>query len=167
MDKSKIESLNPQEYTHLPHAEQHFEGHEQTDVAIRPLVWTLVSIGLIIVVSLIGMWGLFKVLKLMADKETENQQFSAVEAPPREVPQGYPPLQGIPARSAHQLMPAGDMKVMKQENLEILAGKRPMRAGLPPGKPIDQAMDEALSKKIFKTGGAAPQQQKPAQAKGN
>src|SRR5687768_18563 len=105
MDKSKIENLNPQEYTHLPHADQQFEGHEQTDVAIRPLAWTLVAIGLVIVVSMVGLWGLFEVFENVANRQTENQRFSNVEADAREVPEGFPPLQGIPARSANERSP--------------------------------------------------------------
>jgi hypothetical protein len=165
MDKSKIENLNPQDYTHLPHADQQFEGHEQTDVAIRPLVWTLVTIALVIVVSGIGLWGLFKVFKTVANTQTENQRFSKIEAEAREVPAGYPPLQGIPTRSVNPRSPAQDMDELRIENTEILAGRKPMREGLAPGKAIDQAMDEALSKKIFKTQ-AAPAKQPQQQAKG-
>src|SRR5687768_6360840 len=145
MDKSKIEKLNPQEYTHLPHADQHFESHEQTDVAIRPLVWTLVSIAVIVSVSMIGMWGLFEVYKRVARDQPENKRFSQVEAVERrEVPEGYPPLQGIINRSGHEGSPAQDMEVMRRANVRILAGEAPMRAGLKPGMPIDRAIDEAL-----------------------
>ena len=159
MDKSKIEHLNPQEYTHLPHADQHFESHEQTDVAIRPLVWTLVSIAVIVSVSMIGMWGLFEVYKRVAKSEPENKRFSQVEAVERrEVPEGYPPLQGIIARSGHERTPGQDMQVMREENVKILAGEMPMRTGLKPGMPIERAIDEALSKRIFKTAATQPSQ---------
>src|SRR5437762_262787 len=102
MDKSKIANLNPQEYTHLPHSEQDFQGHEQTDVAIRPLIGTLVAIAVVIVVSAIGMWGLFQLFKHLSETASDNQphsQLSQVEAPVRKVPQGYPELQGVPAKS--------------------------------------------------------------------
>jgi hypothetical protein len=166
MDKSKIEKLNPQEYTHLPHAEQHFEEHEQTDVAIRPLVWTLVAIAVIIVVSAVGLWGLFRLFKTVADNQAENKRFSNVEAETRTVPAGFPPLQGIPSRSTHERSPAQDMDQLRKDNVLILAGKKPMREGLPPGEPIDQAIDEALSRKIFKTAPAATQpRQQQAQSR--
>jgi hypothetical protein len=163
MDKSKIEHLNPQEYTHLPHAEQDFEAHEQTDVAIRPLVWTLVTIAVVVVISGIGMWGLFEVLERFAQNQPENQRFSNVEAVERrEVPEGYPPLQGIIARSGNERSPAQDMEMMRRENVQILAGERPMREGLQPGMPIDRAIDEALSRRIFKTAGTQPAGQRRA-----
>ena len=169
MDQSKIENLNPQEYTHLPHADQHFEGHEQTDVAIRPLVWTLVAIAVLVLVSGVGLWGLFKVFERVAKNQPENQRFSNVEAvEAREVPKGYPPLQGIVARSGHERSPAQDMDVMRRENEEILAGRRPMREGLQPGMPIDRAIDEAMARKMFQTRpvaepGAKQQQQQQQQ----
>ena len=157
MDKSKIEHLNPQEYTHLPHAEQDFEAHEQTDVAIRPLTWTLVIIGVVVAVSMVGMWGLFEALKRVAQGQPENRRFSNVEAvEAREVPEGYPPLQGIIARSANERSPAQDMEVMRERNEKVLAGEAPMREGLKPGMPIDRAIDEALSRRIFKTAGTQP-----------
>ena len=163
MDKSKIDNLNPQEYTHLPHADQHFEDHEQSDVAIRPLVWTLVVIALVVIVTGIGMWGLFEVYKHMAKDEPENQRFSQVKALElRQVPEGYPPLQGVIAGSAHQRSPAQDMDQMRQDNVQILAGQKPMREGLRPGMPIDRAIDEALSRRIFKTAATQPAQQQRA-----
>jgi hypothetical protein len=163
MDKSKIDNLNPQEYTHLPHADQHFEGHEQTDVAIRPLAWTLVTIAVVVLVSMIGLWGLFEVFQRFARDEPDNKRFSQVEAVEnREVPQGYPPLQGIIARSGHERSPAQDMDVMREENKKILAGEAPMRPGLKPGMPIDRAIDEALSRGVFKTAGKQPAGQQRA-----
>jgi hypothetical protein len=167
MDKSKIEKLNPLEYTHLPHEEQKFEDHEQTDVAIRPLAWTLVAIAVIIAVSAIGLWGLFHVFKTVADHQTENQRFSAVEGETRAVPAGLPPLQGIPTRSTHERAPAQDMDELRKENALILAGKKPMREGLEKGMSIDEAMDMALSRKIFKTAPATtqPRQQQQAQSR--
>src|SRR3954454_15007199 len=100
MDQSKIANLNPQEYTHLPHADQHFEEHEQSDVAIRPLAWTLVAIVAIVVFTAIGMWGMFHVMKNVAEKDPENQALSTVESiGPRQGPEGYPPLQGILSRT--------------------------------------------------------------------
>jgi hypothetical protein len=146
--------------------DQQFEGHEQTDVAIRPLVWTLVAIALVIVVSGIGLWGLFEVFKRVANTQAENKRYSNVEADAREVPAGYPPLQGIPALSTNQRSPAQDMEAMKRDNEKILAGNMPMRPGLPNGKPIEAAMDEALSKKIFKTQPAAAKQpQQPVKSR--
>ena len=89
--------------------------------------------------------------------QPENQRFSNVEAvEAREVPQGYPPLQGIIARSANERSPAQDMEVMRAQNEKILAGEAPMREGLKPGMPIDRAIDEALSRRIFKTAGTQP-----------
>lgn len=156
MDKSKIENLNPKEYTHLPHAEQHFEDHEQTDVSIRPLVGTLVVLAVVIVVSMVGMWGLFRVLYNWTASSSDNQKLSNVDPsvrPIRQVPDGYPELQGVPAEGGNPDLAAADMEQMRQQNRLILAGKVPMRDGLEPGMPIDQAIDEALSRKIFKTGG--------------
>jgi hypothetical protein len=159
MDKSKIEKLNPQEYTHLPHADQHFEDHEQSDVAIRPLAWTLVVIALVVIVTGIGMWGLFKVFDHVAKNQPENQRFSQVKALEQRVgPEGYPPLQGVIAGSAHQRTPAQDMDQMRLDNAQILAGQKPMREGLKPGMAIDRAIDEALSRRIFKTAATQPAQ---------
>lgn len=157
MDQSKIANLNPQEYTHLPHADQHFEDHEQTDVAVRPLAWTLVAIAVVIVVTMVGMWGFFELLEHWQENATENQARSAIDpkkVPIRMVPDGYPALQGVPAERANANSPAQDTEEMRKENAEILAGHKPMRKGLKPGKSIESAMDEALSNKIFKT--AAP-----------
>ena len=143
----------------MPHAEQHFEDHEQSDVAIRPLAWTLVTIAVVVIVSGIGMWGLFEVFKRYTKGQPENQRFSHVKAlEQREVPAGYPPLQGIVARSGHERSPAQDMDQMRQDNVQILAGQKPMREGLKPGMPIDRAIDEALSKRIFKTAATQPGQ---------
>jgi hypothetical protein len=174
MHKSKIESLNPQEYTHLPHADQHFEDHEQTDVAIRPLVWTLVGIAAIIVVSGVGMWGLFEFYEHLNDTASDNQPLSEVStiSEPRLVPDGLPELQGIPT-SVNPRSPAQDMAVMREHNERVLAGKAPMREGLGHGLPIDEAIKQALDRKIFKTAGAgstapatqpAQQQQSPPPA---
>ncbi len=154
MDKSKIEHLNPQEYTHLPHAEQKFEDHEQSDVAIRPLVGSLVLIGLTVVVTAVGIWGLFEVFEYVARNSPSNQNLSKIEPTTRNVPQGYPDLQGVPAAGANPNSPAQDMKKFKAEQDKILAGEAPMRSGLKPGMPIDKAIDEALAKGIFKTAAA-------------
>jgi hypothetical protein len=160
MDKSKIDKLNPQEYTHLPHAEQHFEDHEQTDVAIRPLVWTLIAIAAVIILSAVGMWGLFEVLKSHSDNAPDNQRLSQIEdLGPRQSLEGYPPLQGILSRDGNPNSAAQDMDEMRADNTKKLAGQAPMRAGMRPGMPIDRAIDEALAKGIFKTAprGAATQ----------
>src|SRR4051794_3068567 len=98
MEQSKIAHLNPDDYTHLPHAKQDFEAHEQTDVAIRPLIATLISIAVVILVTLVGMWGLFRTLEYMSKNAPENQKLTAVkteEIPPRQVPTGMPELQGV------------------------------------------------------------------------
>jgi hypothetical protein len=161
MDQSKIANLNPQDYTHLPHADQKFEEHEQTDVAIRPLVWTLISIALIIIVSAVGMWGLFRVFKYTAENNPENQRMSAVETTGfRHVPEGLPELQGIFAQGGNPNSPAQDTARMKAHNAEMLAGRAPLRDGLKtPEMSIEQAMQTALDKKIFKTApGAAGKQ---------
>jgi hypothetical protein len=154
MDKSKIENLDPKEYTHLPHEEQHFEDHEQTDVAIRPLIGTLIAIGVVIAVSMVGMWGFFVVLKNWSDKGADNRRMSNVEPSIRQVPEGFPELQGVPAEGANPNLAAVDMAQMREQNKLILAGKAPMREGLKPGMAIEKAIDDALAKKIFKTGTA-------------
>jgi hypothetical protein len=155
MDQSKIAHLNPQEYTHLPHAKQDFEAHEQTDVAIRPLVATLITIAVVIVVTVIGMWGLFKMMEHLAGKAPENQKMSTVETIGfRKVPEGMPELQGVSTQGGNPNTPAEDTAKMKKQNAEVLAGQLPMRTGMPNGLKIEAAMDEALSKKIFKTASA-------------
>ena len=156
MDQSKIQNLNPQEYTHLPHADQHFEDHEQTDVAIRPLVATLVAIALTVVVSAVGLWGLFELFEYMARNDEGNQNLSKVEPAVRQVPQGYPELQGVPAAEANPNSPAQDMSKFRRHNDEVLAGREPMRTGLQPGLPIDDAMEKALKGGVFKTAQAGP-----------
>lgn len=166
MDQSKIAHLNPQDYTHLPHAKQDFEGHEQTDVAIRPLVATLITIAVVIVVTVIGMWGFFRTMKYLSEKAPENQKFTAVETEgmaPRQVPAGMPELQGVPIKGANPNSPAKDTDEMRKKNAEILAGNMGMRPGMQPGTPIEKAMDEALAQKIFKTAGAAPASRPAAQ----
>ena len=151
MDKSKIEHLNPLEYTHLPHAEQNFEDHEQSDVAIRPLVATLIAIALTVLISAVGLWGLFELFEYMARNASDNQNLSKVEPSIRQVPQEYPSLQGIP-ETANPNSPAKDMIKFREHNQKILAGTEPMRTGLKPsGKSIEEAMDEALASGIFKT----------------
>ena len=157
MDQSKIAHLNPQDYTHLPHAQQDFEAHEQTDVSIRPLVLTLISIAVVIIVTAVGMWGLFQTLKYFSNNAPENQKLTAVETDtldPRHGPEGYPELQGVAIRGANPDSPAKDTDAMRDTNKKILAGKEGMRPGMPPGLPIEEAMNEALAKKIFKTAGA-------------
>jgi hypothetical protein len=157
MDQSKIAHLNPQEYTHLPHAQQDFEGHEQSDVSIRGLVITLITIALVIIITVIGMWGLFRTLDYMAGKAPENQRLSTVETIGfRHGPEGYPELQGVPAQGGNRNSPALDTDAMRKKNADILAGKEGMRPGFKPGMDIEKAMDEALAKKIFKTAAAAP-----------
>jgi hypothetical protein len=154
MDKSKIEKLNPQEYTHLPHEAQHFEDHEQTDVAIRPLVWTLVALAVVLAITGVGMWGLFEVLKRTSDDAPDNQMMSAVETEsigPRTGPEGFPPLQGILSRDGNPNSAAQDMKDMRDETEKQLAGHAPMREGMKPGVAIERAIDEALARGIFKT----------------
>src|SRR5688500_13854229 len=165
MDKSKIEHLNPQEYTHLPHADQKFEDHEQTDVAIRPLIWTLIGIAAIIVVSGVGLWGLFEFYEHLARDASDNQPMSEVSAisDPRQVPQGMPELQGVPADGANPRSPAQDMDRMREHNEKVLAGLAPMRDGLRPGIPIEQAMSQALERRVFKTSAGASAQTQPAQ----
>jgi hypothetical protein len=174
MDKSKIEHLNPQEYTHLPHADQKFEDHEQTDVAIRPLIWTLIAIALTIVVSAVGMWGLFEVFQTYFEAQQENQAQSNVEVNERLVPEGSPDLQGPVVRldnvtgipTARQLddlrersnSPAQDMDEMREHNRKILDGREPMRTSLQQaGLPIEVAMDKALASGMFKHESAATQ----------
>jgi len=155
MDQSKIAHLNPQDYTHLPHPQQDFEGHEQTDVAIRPLFWTLIAIALVIIVTAIGMWGLFRTLEYLSTGATENQAMSDVEKIGfRHVPDGMPPLQGVSAQEGNPNSPANDTDEMRETNKKILAGKQGMRPGMQAGLPIEDAMTEALAKKIFKTAGA-------------
>jgi hypothetical protein len=163
MDQSKIAHLNPQDYTHLPHAKQDFEAHEQTDVAIRPLVATLIAIAVVIIVSVIGMWGFFEMMRHFADKMPENQRMSTVETIGfRKVPEGMPDLQGVSTQGGNPNTPAEDTAKMKKHNAEVLAGQLPMRAGMPNGTKIEAAMEEALSKKIFKTA-SAPTTQSAAQ----
>jgi hypothetical protein len=162
MEQSKIANLNRQEYTHLPHADQHFEDHEQTDVPIKPLVWTLVSIALIVIITAIGMWGLFEAFKALFGMMPENQQQSMVEPLERKVPKDLPELQGISLGTANPNSPAQDMVLMQLNNEKILAGKAPLRegvTGMKPGMPIEQAMDEALHRGIFKTAPASEKTQ--------
>ena|SRR5687768_4294520 len=167
MHKSKIENLNPQEYTHLPHAEQKFEDHEQTDVAIRPLVWTLIGIAGIIVVSGVGMWGLFEFYEYLNKNASDNQPLSEVStiSDPRLVPDGMPELQGVPTTD-NPRSPARDMELMRERNEKVLAGKAPMRDGIANGMPIEAAMAQALENRIFKTAKAgattAPAATQPA-----
>lgn len=161
MDKSKIENLNPQDYTHLPHADQNFDAHEQSDVAIRPLVGTLVAIAIVIAVSMVGMWGFFQLLHHWTSTASDNQKLSSLDPSIRKVPDGLPALQGVPAEGANPNLPAQDWDVMRERNKEILAGHKGMRPGLEPGLPIEEAIDKALASGMFKTksnagGGAAP-----------
>jgi hypothetical protein len=155
MDKSKIEHLNKQEYTHLPHAEQEFENHEQTDVAIRPLVATLVAIAAVLVFSYLGIWGLFELFKTQTENAPDNQRLTAVEARIRQVPDGLPALQGVPAAQANPRTAAQDMDLLRQRNALVMKGEQPMRdgrqqPGMRPGMPIERAMEEAMERKIFK-----------------
>lgn len=163
MDKSKIENLNPQEYTHLPHADQKFEDHEQTDVAIRPLVWTLVAIALLVAVSGVGLWGLFELFDHFAKASPGNQNLSQMEPTLRQVPEGYPELQGIPDGHSNSNSPAEDTQAMVARNRLILAGKEPMRAAMKPGMPIHKAMEQALSENVFKTTAAEKPAPEPGQ----
>ena len=155
MEQSKIAHLNPQDYTHLPHVDQDFEGHEQTDVAIRPLIWTLITIGVVIIVTAIGMWGFFSMMRYMSGQSAENQAMSDVEKIGfRHVPDGMPELQGVSAQDGNANSPAQDTDKMRDMNKKILAGTEGMRKGMQPGMAIEAAMDEALAKKIFKTAAA-------------
>jgi hypothetical protein len=155
MDQSMIAHLTPQDYTHLPHAAQDFEAHEQTDVAIRPLVWTLITIAVVIIVTAIGMWGFFSMMKYLSGNAAENQAMSDVERIGfRHVPEGMPELQGVSAQDGNANSPAQDTDKMRETNRKVLAGKEGMRKGMQPGLPIEAAMDEALAKKIFKTAAA-------------
>ena len=154
MEKSKIANLNPQEYTHLPHADQHFEDHEQTDVPIRPLIATLISIALVVIITGIGMWGLFRAFEAFTNRMPENQQQSMVAPIERHVPEEYPELQGITRGEANPNTPGQDMEEMRAQNAKILSGQAPLRAGekgMKPGMSIERAMEEALSRGIFKT----------------
>ena len=155
MDKSKIEHLNKQEYTHLPHAEQEFENHEQTDVSIRPLVGTLIAIAAVLVFSYLGMWGLFELFKWQTETAADNQRMTTVAPSIRQVPEGLPALQGVPAPQANPRTAAQDMDRLRLRNAEVMNGQRPMRdereqPGMQAGMPIGRAIDEALEKKIFK-----------------
>lgn len=149
MEKSKIANLNPQEYTHLPHAEQHFEQHEQTDVAIRPLVLTLIGIAVLVAISTIGLWGMFELMKYISDRSSENQLISKIVPTARTVPPGYPALQGVPAAGQDPNTPAQDMEEMRKRNLQELAG-------------IEKVMDQALAQGIFKTAAKSPATQPSA-----
>lgn len=151
MDKSKIEHLNKQEYTHLPHAEQDFEAHEQTDVAIRPLVITLVVLAAVVAASYIGMYGVFTLFDKMERESASNPKLSNVESGIRRVPEGVPALQGVPAEEANPNTAAQDMELLRKRNGQVMSGAEPMRKGLKPGMPIDRAMDEAMSRNLFKT----------------
>ena len=155
MDQSKIAHLNPKDYTHLPHADQDFEGHEQTDVAIRPLIATLIAIAVVIIVTAIGMWGFFRAMVYMSGNAAENQAMSDVEKiGSRHVPEGMPELQGVAIGDQNPNSPAKDTDAMREKNKSILAGKEGLRPGMQAGLSIEEAMNEALAKKIFKTAGA-------------
>jgi C4-type Zn-finger protein len=154
MDKSKIEHLNKQEYTHLPHAEQEFENHEQTDVAIRPLVVTLLVLAAVVAVSYVGMVGVFTLFDNMEKGSSSNPKLTNVEGGIRRVPEGFPALQGVQAKEANPNTPAQDMDQLRARNDAVLGGRVAMRDGIARGMPIDRAMDEAMSRKIFKTAGA-------------
>ena len=151
MDKSKIEHLNKQEYTNLPHAEQDFEAHEQTDVAIRPLVITLVVLAAVVAASYVGMAGVFTLFDKMEKNSASNPKLSNVDSGMRRVPEGMPALQGVQAAEANPNTAAQDMELLRKRNGQVMSGAGPMRAGLKPGMPIDRAMDEAMSQNLFKT----------------
>src|SRR5688572_21649520 len=153
MDKSKIEHLNKQEYTHLPHAEQEFENHEQTDVSIRPLVGTLVAIAAVLVFSYLGMWGLFELFKWQTEIAADNQRMTTVAPSIRQVPEGLPALQGVPAAQANPRTAAQDMELLRKRNALVMKGEQAMRTerqqpGMHAGMPIERAIDEALEQKI-------------------
>jgi hypothetical protein len=155
MDKSKIENLNKQEYTHLPHAEQEFENHEQTDVAIRPLVWTLGVLAVVVAVTYVGMAGVFTLFDTMAQNSESNPQLTNVETGVRHVPEGFPAIQGVPAAEANPNTPAQDMVEFRKRSDRVLRGEQGMLDGMKPGMPIDRAIDEAMSRQIFKTAAGA------------
>lgn len=156
MDTSKIEHPGQQGHTHLPHAEQEFENHEQTDVAIRPLVVTLGALAVVLLVSYVGMWGTFELFKAQTQSPANNPRMSEVKSGLRQVPEGLPALQGVPAAEANPNTPAQDMDDLRERSALVLSGQRPMRdkkqqPGMKPGMPIELAMDAAMSRKIFKT----------------
>lgn len=151
MDKSKIEHLDKQEYTHLPHAEQDFEAHEQTDVAIRPLVITLAVLAAVVAVTYVGMAGVFWLFDDMAQDSPDNPKLTNVKSGVRLVPEELPALQGVPAPKANPNTAAQDMEQLRERNEAVMSGRLPIREGLAPGMPIDRAIDEAMSRKIFKT----------------
>jgi hypothetical protein len=87
------------------HAEHTGLGHEERDIQLRPILWAGVSLTVVTVVVLVGLWGLF-------DYFTERRaQVAGPPVPtaplvwPRQLPPG-PRLQTDPYRDLRELLGA-------------------------------------------------------------
>ena len=149
------------EFTHLPHEDQHPEQHEHTDVGVRPLVWFGIGFVVFALLTNAMLFVLFRVFERQESRPSSSAFGGAVQA----LPPGTPPLQGVPGPAAnprfHPNTPAGDMREWRQRTQRVLdEGDWSTQYKV---IPIEQAMQIALQRQqdLFADarGGQGQQQQ--------
>lgn len=108
------------EFTHLPHEDQHPEQHEHTDVRVRPLV--LFGVGFVVFAALTNVL-LFVLFRVFEERE-ERPSSSAFGGGVQALPVGTPPLQGIPGPTNDPRFrantPAADMRQWRDRERRVL-----------------------------------------------
>ena len=131
---------------HVPHPDAHPESHEHSDVPIRPLVWALGSIAALCVVSFVLLYWLFG----RYDRQQQAQEVRRTAVPDAKPPVPEPRLEGIPGHSTNP--ERQDVGALKARYRQELSGWGRGEGGTAT-VPIERAMDLALERNLFKTGG--------------
>jgi hypothetical protein len=147
-DDPELRPLPPDQlHYHVPHPDAHPEQHEHSDVPIRPLAITLAAIAGTCLVTFVLLYWVFWHYK--SDQQAQERPRTAVPMAKAIVPE--PRLQGVPGLSDNH--PSQDLKQMRQGyDAELTAYGR--NGDAPTARiPIERAMDLALERKMFPTGG--------------
>lgn len=157
--------FNQDEFTHQPHADEHPEQREHSDVRIAPLAWSLAALVVTTLFTLGLIYSMIRGFEFWEARQPESQRRSALDARPEALPAGVPPLQGVagPADQPrfHGNTPAKDMIVFRRENEELA------KYGAKGVYPIEQAMKLALERDIFAKDAQLAKQPAPAPTGGN
>ena len=128
---------------HVPHPDAHPEAHEHSDVPIRPLVISLVTIA----ATCLFTFGLVYWLFWNYKGQQEALELKRTNVPAAKPAVPYPRLQGVPGFSDKH--PSVDMDDLRAEYARELNGYG--KAGEFARVPIERAMDLAIERGMFKT----------------
>lgn len=149
------------EFTHLPHEDQHPEEHEHTDVNTRALVMFVAGFVVFAALTFVFLWVLFR----LNAHEKDVGPVTLVPRAAEQLPPGTPPLQGVPGPKDQPRFdpnpPAEDMKLFRERNERILREGAEVNEGDRKVYviPVAEAMRIALDKNIFQNEPKGQQQQ--------